>query len=160
MTVRSAGILLYRHGAAGGLETLDSAHGRTVLGRQAGPLLVAPQGRIPARRRSPGGSPAEFTEEIGTPPPAVDYFPLGAFRQPSGKVITVFAAESDFSLAGLSATRSPWSGRKARGPSRTFRRSTTPGGSPTPRPAPSLSRASFPSLMPSSRHLLQRQDHP
>jgi predicted NUDIX family NTP pyrophosphohydrolase len=38
----------------------------------------------------------EFTEEIGTPPPSVEYFPLGEFRQPSGKVIAVFAAETDF----------------------------------------------------------------
>ena len=38
----------------------------------------------------------EFAEEMGTPAPSADYLPLGAFRQPSGKVITVFAAESDF----------------------------------------------------------------
>lgn len=38
----------------------------------------------------------EFEEEIGTPAPAVDYADFGEFRQASGKVITVFAAESDF----------------------------------------------------------------
>lgn len=43
----------------------------------------------------------EFEEEIGTPPPAVDYEMLGEFRQPSGKVITVFAGESDFSIEKL-----------------------------------------------------------
>ena len=43
----------------------------------------------------------EFEEEIGTPPPAVDYELLGEFRQPSGKVITVFAGESDFSIEKL-----------------------------------------------------------
>jgi predicted NUDIX family NTP pyrophosphohydrolase len=38
----------------------------------------------------------EFAEEIGAPPPPADYSLLGTFRQPSGKVITVFTAESDF----------------------------------------------------------------
>jgi predicted NUDIX family NTP pyrophosphohydrolase len=38
----------------------------------------------------------EFAEEMGVPAPAVDYVELGSFRQPSGKVITVYTAESDF----------------------------------------------------------------
>jgi predicted NUDIX family NTP pyrophosphohydrolase len=38
----------------------------------------------------------EFAEEIGTPAPSGDYHLLGTFRQPSGKMITVFAAEADF----------------------------------------------------------------
>ena len=38
----------------------------------------------------------EFAEEMGTPAPAVEYLELGIFRQPSGKLITAFAAESDF----------------------------------------------------------------
>lgn len=38
----------------------------------------------------------EFAEEIGTPAPLADYNHLGTFRQPSGKIITVFAAEADF----------------------------------------------------------------
>ncbi|MDQ5861550.1 MAG: NUDIX domain-containing protein, partial [Actinomycetota bacterium] len=49
----------------------------------------------------------EFAEEIGTPPPAVDYFELGAFRQPSGKVITVLAAESDFQPDGIVSNTFP-----------------------------------------------------
>ena len=36
----------------------------------------------------------EFAEEIGTPAPAGDYVQLGTFRQPSGKIIAVFAAEA------------------------------------------------------------------
>jgi predicted NUDIX family NTP pyrophosphohydrolase len=31
-----------------------------------------------------------------TPAPSADYIPLGTFRQPSGKVITVFTAEAGF----------------------------------------------------------------
>jgi predicted NUDIX family NTP pyrophosphohydrolase len=33
---------------------------------------------------------------MGVPAPAADYLQLGTFRQPSGKLITAFAAESDF----------------------------------------------------------------
>ena len=56
---------------------------------------------IPKGEYLPGEDPLaaarrEFAEEMGTPPPAADYVELGAFRQPSGKIITVFAAESDF----------------------------------------------------------------
>ena len=40
----------------------------------------------------------EFGEEIGTPAPVVDYELLGEFTQPSGKVVVVFAAESDFEV--------------------------------------------------------------
>ncbi|GAA4025499.1 NUDIX domain-containing protein [Arthrobacter methylotrophus] len=38
----------------------------------------------------------EFAEEMGVAAPAVGYLELGTFRQPSGKLITAFAAESDF----------------------------------------------------------------
>jgi predicted NUDIX family NTP pyrophosphohydrolase len=38
----------------------------------------------------------EFAEEMGNPAPSADYVELGVFRQPSGKIITAFAAESDF----------------------------------------------------------------
>lgn len=38
----------------------------------------------------------EFAEEMGVSAPAVEYQELGVFRQPSGKLITAFAAETDF----------------------------------------------------------------
>ena len=38
----------------------------------------------------------EFAEEVGRPAPEVEYVELGAFRYSSGKVVTVFAGESDF----------------------------------------------------------------
>ena len=38
----------------------------------------------------------EFAEEIGRPAPEVEYVELGAFRYSSGKLVTVFAGESDF----------------------------------------------------------------
>lgn len=93
MTVTSAGILLHRE-SPGGVEVF--------LGRMGGPLWTrrprawsilkgvhtAEEAALDAARR-------EFEEEIGAPPPAVDYTLLGSFRQRSGKVVTVFAGPGD-----------------------------------------------------------------
>lgn len=96
MPVRSAGILLYRLGATGGLE-LWIAHmgGPFWAGKQAHSWSL-PKGEYLADEDPLVAARREFTEEIGTPPPDTDYVLLGEFRQPSGKLITVFAAEADF----------------------------------------------------------------
>ena len=49
----------------------------------------------------------EFAEEIGTPAPDVDYEPLGEFRYSSGKLLTVFAAETDFAIGALASNTFP-----------------------------------------------------
>ena len=77
---------------------MDSPYGRTVLGTQGCPRLVDSQGRIPHDEDPLAAARREFAEEMGTPAPSADYLPLGAFRQPSGKVITVFTAEAGFLL--------------------------------------------------------------
>ena len=38
----------------------------------------------------------EFEEELGCAPPAQQFVPLGAARQPSGKIVTIWAGEGDF----------------------------------------------------------------
>ncbi|AOT04395.1 NUDIX domain-containing protein [Arthrobacter sp. U41] len=96
MSVRSAGILLYRRGAGSEVEVW--------LAHMGGPFWAHKDARawsIPKGEYLPGEDPLaaahrEFAEEMGTTAPSADYIPLGDFRQPSGKVITVFAAESDF----------------------------------------------------------------
>jgi predicted NUDIX family NTP pyrophosphohydrolase len=96
MTARSAGILLYRHGATGVLEVW--------LGHMGGPFWAGkklhswslPKGEYQADEDPLTAATREFTEEIGSPPPAADYALLGEFRQPSGKRITVFTAAADF----------------------------------------------------------------
>ena len=40
----------------------------------------------------------EFTEEVGAPAPEGEITPLGQIKQPSGKLITVFAVEADFEV--------------------------------------------------------------
>ncbi|MGW9412705.1 NUDIX domain-containing protein [Arthrobacter cupressi] len=124
MVVLSAGILLYRRGPATG-SPADSPAGppadspaSPLAGSAPGPradleVWIAHMGgpfwankevrawSVPKGEYSPGEEPwlaaqREFAEEMGSPPPPADYFRLGDFKQPSGKVITVFAAESDF----------------------------------------------------------------
>jgi predicted NUDIX family NTP pyrophosphohydrolase len=92
----SAGILLYRR--VPDLEVYIAHMGGPFWSRKDAAAWSIPKGL-----HLPGEEPLttalrEFTEEIGTPPPAVDYGLLGAFRQSSGKVVTVFTAETDFSV--------------------------------------------------------------
>jgi len=109
MTVRSAGILLYRlrstsrpsnappqPGAAPQLEVWIAHMGGPFWARKEAQGWSIPKGEYPADEDPLVAAHREFAEEIGTPAPAADYHRLGDFRQPSGKIITVFAAESDF----------------------------------------------------------------
>jgi predicted NUDIX family NTP pyrophosphohydrolase len=93
---RSAGILLYRF--TPGLEIF--------AGHMGGPFWArkdAAAWSIPKGLSEPGESPLatalrEFEEEIGLPAPSVPYRLLGEFRQASGKIVTVFAAEADITV--------------------------------------------------------------
>ena len=109
MTVRSAGILLYRlrstsrpssappqPGAAPQLEVWIAHMGGPYWARKEAHGWSIPKGEYPADEDPLAAAHREFAEEIGTPAPAADYHRLGDFRQPSGKIITVFTAESDF----------------------------------------------------------------
>ena len=96
MVVRSAGILLYRR--------TDASEPQVWIAHMGGPFWArkdAAAWSIPKGEYEPGEDPfvaarREFAEEIGQPPPDVEYAELGEFRQPSGKVVTVFSAEADF----------------------------------------------------------------
>ena len=108
MTVRSAGILLYRlRGASppsGAPHPGSAAQLEVWIARMGGPYWAGkdarawsvPKGEYPAGEDPLAAARREFAEEIGTPAPDADYHRLGEFRQPSGKIITVFTAESDF----------------------------------------------------------------
>lgn len=111
---RSAGILLYRRTPA--LEVW--------IAHTGGPFWVrkdAAAWSIPKGLYEPGEDPLtaalrEFAEEIGAPAPAVAYDPLGEFRYSSGKLLTVFAAETDFAIDVLASNTFPleWPPRSGR----------------------------------------------
>jgi predicted NUDIX family NTP pyrophosphohydrolase len=100
--VRSAGILLYRRGA-NGLEVL--------LGHMGGPFWTAkdeaawsiPKGLYDDDEEPLLAALREFTEELGIAPPFEPEAlrPLGELRQPSGKRLTVWAAEGDLDPADV-----------------------------------------------------------
>src|SRR3954466_4673093 len=108
MAVRSAGILLYRLGqevwpdTASGPGTVSGPGSASPvevwIAHMGGPFWARQEAHawsIPKGEYAPGEDPLtaahrEFAEEIGTPAPTANYHLLGDFRQPSGKVITVF----------------------------------------------------------------------
>lgn len=96
MTVLSAGILLYRWSATAELEVWIAHMGGPFWSRKDARAWSIPKGEYLSDEDPLAAAKREFAEEMGTPAPSTDYLHLGSFRQPSGKVITVFTAESDF----------------------------------------------------------------
>lgn len=104
MTVRSAGILLYRTdgtpapAASGpsGFQVWIAHMGGPFWARKDAHAWSIPKGEFTQDEDPLVAALLEFAEEMGTPAPAAEYRLLGDFRQPSGKIITVYAAEQDF----------------------------------------------------------------
>ncbi len=115
MPTLSAGLLLYRR-AASGLEVL--------IAHMGGPFWAGKDEHawsIPKGEYLPGEDPLaaarrEFEEELGMPAPDADYRLLGEFRQRSGKVVTVFAAEADLVVDAVTSNTFPleWPPRSGR----------------------------------------------
>lgn len=97
----SAGLLLWRRAAGGGVEVL--------LGHMGGPFWARKDEHawsIPKGEHTDGEDPLaaarrEFAEELGLVPPDGEVTDLGEGRATKGKRIRVFALEADLDLAGL-----------------------------------------------------------
>lgn len=96
MTARSAGLLLYRRSGDPQLEVWIAHMGGPFWARKDARAWSIPKGEYLDEEDPLAAAVREFTEEIGTPPPAADYVHLGEFRQPSRKIVTVYAAEVEF----------------------------------------------------------------
>ncbi|MEZ2391650.1 NUDIX domain-containing protein [bacterium RCC_150] len=96
MKVRSAGILLYRRSADAELEFWIAHMGGPFWERKDTHAWSIPKGEYLEGEDPLVAAKREFAEEMGVAAPALPYLDLGVFRQPSGKLISVFAAESDF----------------------------------------------------------------
>lgn len=94
MPERSAGIVLYRR--APELEVWIAHMGGPFWARKDEGAWSIPKGLLEPDEDPLDAALREFAEETGHPAPAVTYQQLGDFRYSSGKLITVFAAESDF----------------------------------------------------------------
>lgn len=101
MTARSAGILLYRRTPL--LEVWVGHMGGPFWAKKDAAAWSIPKGLYTDDEEPLVAALREFEEEMGVPAPGADYVLLGEFRQSSGKVITVFTAESDFELDVLAS---------------------------------------------------------
>ena len=99
----SAGLLLYRRSNHNDKIVLE-----VLLAHMGGPFWALKEDgawSIPKGEYEPGQDPfaaakREFEEELGSAPPMVVYRDLGSVSQPSGKMVTAWAAEADFDAAG------------------------------------------------------------
>lgn len=120
LLVRSAGILLCRRPAAGGLEFLLAHPGGPYWARRDEGAWSIPKGEVEAGEQPRECALRELAEELG-PAPRLDpgrLLELGTVRQRSGKVVAAWAAEADFDPAALRSASfamewPPRSGREA-----------------------------------------------
>ena len=94
MPKQAAGILMYRRGASR-LEVLLAHPGGPLWARKDTGAWTIPKGQFTGSELPLDAARREFEEEMGTAPNG-DFQPLGTVKQPSGKVIHAWAAESDF----------------------------------------------------------------
>ena len=91
---RSAGILLYRHGADGPEVLLVHPGGPFWAKKDLGAWSI-PKGEHEDGEDPRACALREFEEETGTAPPAGALVELGEVRQKNGKRVTAWAAEGD-----------------------------------------------------------------
>ena len=97
---QSAGILLFRRGPDGPEVLLGHMGGPFWRGRENGAWSV-PKGEYDDEEDAEHAARREFQEELGVPVPTAELIDLGATRQSSGKVVTVWAAEGELDLTAL-----------------------------------------------------------
>ncbi|TFC01659.1 NUDIX domain-containing protein [Cryobacterium adonitolivorans] len=120
MVVLSAGILLYRLTDAAEPEVWIAHMGGPFWARKDAAAWSIPKGEYRLEEDPFAAARREFEEEIGVPAPAADYVELGAFRQPSGKVVTVFAAEADVAVDAVASNTFELEWPKGSGQMRSF----------------------------------------
>ena len=113
-TLRSAGLLLYRFTPT--LEVWLAHMGGPFWSRKDDGAWSIPKGLYEADELPLMAALREFEEEMGVPAPAVEFWLLGEFRQSSGKIVTAYAAESEFQLDTLVSNTFPleWPKRSGR----------------------------------------------
>ena len=95
----SAGLLLYR-GHHDELEVLIAHPGGPFWARKDVGVWSVPKGEYGSDEDPLSAAIREFTEELGSPPPAGEDLPLGQVRQ-SAKLVTVFARAGDFDVSAV-----------------------------------------------------------
>ncbi|WP_370934748.1 NUDIX domain-containing protein [Amycolatopsis sp. cg13] len=94
---RSAGVLVFRRGAAG-VEVLLAHMGGPFWAKKDLAAWSLPKGEIEEGEAAEVAARREFAEELGVPVPAGEWVALGEVRQ-SGKVVTAWAVEGELDPA-------------------------------------------------------------
>ncbi len=92
----SAGLLLHR-GRNDALEVLIAHPGGPFWAKKDAGVWSIPKGEYGSDEDPLDAAIREFTEELGSPPPAGEDVPLGQVRQ-SAKLVTVFARAGEFDV--------------------------------------------------------------
>jgi predicted NUDIX family NTP pyrophosphohydrolase len=95
----SAGVLLWRRGADGGLEVLLVHPGGPLFARRDAGSWSIPKGEIDEGEDELAAARREFEEEVGSPPPGGEATDLGEVRLRSGKRVHAYAYEGDLDAA-------------------------------------------------------------
>jgi predicted NUDIX family NTP pyrophosphohydrolase len=97
---RSAGILLFRR-TGGAVEVLLGHMGGPLWARREDAAWSVPKGEYLDDETPLDAARREFLEELGLAVPDVRLIELGDVRQKSGKLVSIWAGESDLDLAGF-----------------------------------------------------------
>lgn len=97
MAKQSAGIMLYRN-TPHGYEVLIVHPGGPFWAKRDDGSWSIPKGEYTEGEKPFDAAKREFAEEVGAPAPDGEYRDLGEAKQPSGKVVRIFALKSDFNL--------------------------------------------------------------
>ncbi|MGC5363518.1 NUDIX domain-containing protein [Streptomyces sp. DT24] len=95
---RSAGLLLFRSGTRGAEVLIGHMGGPFWAGREAAAWSI-PKGGYGPDEEPASAARREFEEELGLPVPDGAWVPLGEARQPSGKLVTVWAVAADLDVS-------------------------------------------------------------
>ncbi|MFB7513523.1 NUDIX domain-containing protein [Streptomyces sp. NPDC056144] len=96
---RSAGLLVFRRTAGGGVEVLIGHMGGPFWASQENGAWSIPKGEYTPDEPPEAAARREFLEELGHPAPAGPWIPLGETRQRSGKTVVAWAVEGDLDPA-------------------------------------------------------------
>ncbi|GGU95681.1 DNA mismatch repair protein MutT [Streptomyces litmocidini] len=96
---RSAGLLVFRRTAAGGVEVLIGHMGGPFWSSREESAWSIPKGEYEPDETPEAAARREFQEELGLPAPDGAWFALGEARQRNGKLVTMWAVEGDLDPA-------------------------------------------------------------
>jgi len=96
----SAGLLLYRVGAAGSVEVLIAHPGGPFWARKDNGAWSIPKGEYSDDEDPWRAAQREFAEELGLAVPDGPRIDLGSVKQAGGKTVTAFAVRGDLDITG------------------------------------------------------------